>query len=81
MAALTQNTYLAIVNANDAADHFWHNDHVTQMCLYNSRFFVRRCLLLSFAKLLDQAHGAAFETALEATASTSVDELRAMFIC
>ena len=25
---------LAVVNSNDASDHFWDDDHVTQVCLY-----------------------------------------------
>lgn len=50
------------------------------MCFNNGRFFVGRCLLLSLAKLLDQAHRAAFETSLEATASTRVDELNASYL-
>jgi hypothetical protein len=66
---------LAVVNANDRADHFGDDDHVTEVCLDDSGFFVRRSLLLCLAEFLDEAHWATFETALEPTASASMDEL------
>lgn len=63
------------VDTDDRSDHLWDNDHITQVRLDHSGLLVRSCLLLCLAEFLDQSHRAAFETALETTAGTGVDEL------
>jgi hypothetical protein len=67
--------YLAIVDANNAADHFWHDDHVSEVCLDDGWFFVGWCLFLRFSQLLDEAHWLPLDAAPESTANASVDQL------
>ena len=68
-------THLAVVDADDGADHLGDDDHVTEVGLHDRRLFVGERLLLRLAELLDEAHRLALETALEPTAGTSVDDL------
>lgn len=70
-----RKTNLSVVDTNDASDHFWDDNHISQMCLDNSWLFVGGSLLLGLAELLDQTHGTALESTLEATTSTGMDEL------
>lgn len=66
---------LAVVDANDAANHLRDDDHVAQVGLDDGGLLIGRSLLLGLAELFDEAHRAALETALEPSAGTSVDEL------
>lgn len=68
-------THLAVVNTDNATNHFGNDDHVAEVCLDDSRFFIGGSLLLSLTELLDETHGTTFETALEPAAGTGVDEL------
>ena len=70
-----RKTNLAVVDADDGANHLGDDDHVTEVGLDDRGLFVRGRLLLRLAELLDEAHGLALETALEPTAGTGVDEL------
>lgn len=47
------------VDTDDAANHFWDHDHVTEVSLDKVGLLVGLGLLLGFAELLDQAHGLA----------------------
>ena len=67
---------LAVVDADDGADHLGDDDHVTEVGLHDGRLFVGERLLLRLAELLDETHGLALETALEPPAGTSMDNLR-----
>ena len=67
--------YLAVVDANNASNHLWDDDHVSEMGLDGGGLFVWRSCLLCFPELLDESQGLALETALEPTACASVDEL------
>lgn len=69
------STHLAVVDTDHASDHFRNDDHVTKMGLDDSRFLIRRSLLLGLAQLLNETHRAAFETTLEPAAGTGMDEL------
>ena len=69
-------THLAVVDADDGADHLGDDDHVAEVGLHDRRLFVRGRLLLRLAKLLDQTHGLALKTALEPPAGTSMDDLQ-----
>jgi hypothetical protein len=64
------------VDTDDRADHLGNNDHVTEMRLDHRGLLVGASLLLGLAELLDEAHRAALESALEPPAGTGVDELR-----
>jgi hypothetical protein len=66
---------LAGVDTDDAADHLGDNDHVTEVGLDEVGLLVGLGLLLGLAKLLDQTHGLALETAVEPSAGTGVDEV------
>lgn len=68
-------THLAVVDANNRADHFRDDNHVTQMGLYDGRLLVGLSLLLGFTQLLDETHGTALEATLKPSASTGVDEV------
>ena len=64
--------FLAAVDTNDAANHLWHDDHVTQMRLDQVGLLIWLGVLLGLAQLLDQAHRLALETTIEPTASAGV---------
>jgi hypothetical protein len=64
---------LAAVNPNHTADHLRHDDHVTQVCLDQVGFLIGFGVLLGLAEFLNQAHGAAFETAVESAAGTGME--------
>lgn len=66
---------LAGVDTNDGADHLGNNDHVTEVGLDEVRLLVRLGLLLGLAELLDETHGLALQTAVEATAGASVNDI------
>lgn len=66
---------LAVVDTDDRANHLGDNDHVTEVGLDDGWLLVGAGLLLGLAELLDQAHGAGLESALETAAGTSVDKL------
>lgn len=72
--------YLAVVDTDDAANHFGNDDHVTEVCLDDCGLFIRGSFFLSFAQFLDQAHGAALEAATKPTAGTCVNEFNELFI-
>ena len=69
------NTYLAVVDTDNTADHLGDDNHVTEVGLDDRGLFVGRRLFLSLTELLDETQRLALETALEPTTSTSVDEL------
>lgn len=66
---------LARVDGNDAANHLGDDNHVAEMGLDGVGLLVGLGLLLGLAKLLDQAHGAALETAVDPAASAGVDDI------
>lgn len=66
---------LAGVDTDDAANHLGHDDHVSQVRLDEVGLLVGLSLLLGLAQLLDQAHGLALETSVDAAADTGVDDI------
>ena len=70
-----ESTHLAVVDADDGADHLGDDDHVAEVGLHDRGLFVGGRLLLRLAEFLDEAHGLALETALEPTAGAGVDDL------
>lgn len=66
---------LAGVDTDDGADHLGDNDHVTKVGLDEVGLLVGLGLLLGLAELLDETHGLALQTAVEATAGTSVNDI------
>lgn len=66
---------LAGVDTDDAADHLGDDDHVTQVRLDELGLLVGLGLLLGLAELLDQAHGLALQTAVEAAAGAGVHDI------
>ena len=71
-----RKTNLAVVDADDGANHLGDDDHVTEVGLHDCSLFIGGRLLLRLAELLDQAHGLALESALEPPAGTGMDDLR-----
>jgi hypothetical protein len=66
---------LAVVHTDDGADHLRDNNHVAEVSLDDGGLLKSWSILLGLTELLDQAHGLALETALEASAGTSVDKV------
>lgn len=67
------------VDTNDGADHLGDDDHVTEVSLDEVGLLVGLGLLLGLAKLLDETHGLALQTAVEASAGTSVNDITELF--
>lgn len=67
--------HLSVVNTHNTSNHLWYDDHISQMSFDNGRLLIGRGILFCFAEFLNETHGTALETALETTASASVDEL------
>lgn len=67
------------VDTNDGADHLGDDDHVTKVSLDEVGLLVGLGLLLGLAKLLDETHGLALQTAVEASAGTSVNDITELF--
>jgi hypothetical protein len=68
-------THLAVVDTDYGANHLWYDNHVAEVGLDDSRFLIRRRLLLRLAQFLDQTHRATFQAALEPSPCTSVNQL------
>jgi hypothetical protein len=66
---------LSGVDTDDGTDHLGDNDHVTEVGLDEIGLLVGLGLLLGLAELLDQTHGLALETTVEASAGTGVDDI------
>lgn len=66
---------LSRVDTDDTANHLWHDDHVSQMCLDEIRLLVGLGLLLGLAQLLDQTHWLALEPTVESTTGTGVNDI------
>lgn len=67
---------LAAVDADDAANHLGHNDHVSQMRLDQVGLLVGLGVLLRLAQLLDQTHGAALEAPVESTTGAGMENVQ-----
>ena len=67
------------VNPNHGADHLGHDDHVAQVRLHEVGFLVGFGVLFGAAELFDEAHGFAFEAAVEAAAGAGVHDVAELF--
>ena len=67
------------VDTHDGTDHFGDDDHVAEVGLDEVGLLVGLGFLLGFAELLDQAHGLALETAVEASAGAGVNDVAELF--
>lgn len=67
--------HLAIVDSDDGTNHFWDNNHVSEMGLDHGGLFVGRGLLLGLSQLLDQTQGLALEAAVETPTDTGMYNL------
>jgi len=54
--------FLARVNANNATNHLWNNNHIAKVCLDKIRLLIGLGLGLGLAQLLDQTHWLALQT-------------------
>jgi len=66
---------LSGVDTDDGADHLGNDNHVTEVGLDEVGLLIGLGLLLSLTELLDETHGLALQTAVEATAGTSVNDI------
>ena len=70
---------LPAVNPNHASNHLRYHDHVSEVRFYKIGFLVGFGVLLCFAEFFDQAHGFAFEAAVEAAAGAGMDDVAELF--
>ncbi len=63
---------LAIVDADDAADHLGHDDHVPQVCPHWLGLLALLSLLLGLPQLLDQRQRLTLEPALESAHTSPI---------
>lgn len=66
---------LAGVDANDASNHLGDDNHVSEVGLDEVGLLVGLGLLLGLSELLDEAHGAALQAAVDPSAGTGVDDI------
>lgn len=66
---------LAVVHADNTADHLGYDDGVAQVSLHYGWFLERRCLFLNLAELLQQSESLALETSIVTSTSTSGQQL------
>lgn len=66
---------LAGVDTNDASNHLGDDNHVSEVSLDEVGLLVGLSLLLGLSELLDEAHGAALQTAVDPSAGTGVDDI------
>jgi len=71
---------LAVVDANNAANHLRDNNHIPEVGLDDCGLFIRGSLLLGLAQLLDQTHWAALKATAETTACTRVNKFNELLI-
>lgn len=64
---------LSTVDTNNTTNHLGHHNHISQMRLNQIRLLIRTSFLLGLAEFLDEAHGLALQTAVEAAAGARVD--------
>ena len=66
---------LSGVDTNNAANHLWDNNHVSEVGLDEVWLLVGLGLLLRLTELLDQTHGLALKATVEATTGTGVNDI------
>lgn len=66
---------LAGVDTNDASNHLGDDNHVSEVGLDEVGLLVGLGLLLGLSELLDEAHGAALQAAVDPSAGTGVDDI------
>jgi len=71
---------LAVVDADNAADHLWHDDHVPQMRLDAGGLLECRRFLLGLAQALHERHRLALESARETSTSARMEDLHQLFV-
>ncbi len=71
---------LSIVNTNDTSNHFWNNNHISQVGLDDGWLFVGESSLLCLAKFLDQTHWLGLHTTVETSACTARKEFEKLVI-
>lgn len=71
---------LAIVNSNDASDHFWDNDHVSQVRFHYLWFLKWTCFFLGLTKTFNEAERFAFQTMRNPASSSAGEEFHQLLI-
>eukprot|EP00982_Pelagococcus_subviridis_P004574 29242-Pelagococcus_subviridis.AAC.3 len=72
---LDRHERLAVVHADDGADHLGDDDHVAQVRAHRLRLLAARRLLLRLAELLHERHRLPLEAALETTTDARAEEI------
>lgn len=70
---------LAVVDSHHGTDHLWHNNHVSQVSLDNSRLLKSWALLLSLAEPLQKSQMLALQSTTEATALAGWEQFNQLF--
>lgn len=70
---------LTVVDTDNGTNHFWNNDHVSQVGLDNSWLFVGWSVELGLSELVDQVHWLVTQTSGESSSDSGVTELGEFF--
>ena len=70
---------LSIVDTDDRANHFWDDDHISEMCLDWCWLFVCLCIFLCLSEFLDESHWLSLESSLELSPCSSVEYIHELF--
>ncbi|EEQ38890.1 hypothetical protein CLUG_03016 [Clavispora lusitaniae ATCC 42720] len=70
---------LTVVDTNQRTNHFWNNNHVSQVGLDNSRLLVSWSSQLSSSQLGNQTHWLGAQTSGESSSDSSTTELGEFF--
>lgn len=70
---------LPAVNPNHAPNHLGHDNHISEVRFDEIGLLVGFGVLFCFAEFFDQAHGFAFEAAVEAAAGAGMDDVAELF--
>ena len=70
----------SVVNSNNRSGHFWDNDHISQLGLYNVGFLIWWCFLLLLSQLFDQSHRLSFQSTAKLTANSAWEKFHKLLI-
>lgn len=70
---------LTVVNTNDGTDHFWDNNHVSQVGLDNGRLLIRLGSQLGGSQFVDQTHRLGSQSSGESSSDSGTTQLGEFF--
>lgn len=70
---------LTVVHTNNRADHFWHNNHVSQVGLDDGRLLIWLGSQLGGSQFVDQTHGLGSQSSGESSSNSGTAQLGEFF--